>query len=65
MRNLRNRLEQLWCEHMHASTMWPIHGKYRCGTCLREYPVEFERQSDPRSSVFISGQYSFGAANQR
>jgi hypothetical protein len=22
--------------------MWPIHGKYRCGTCLREYRVAFD-----------------------
>lgn len=42
MRNLRNRLGRIWCEQMHGSTMWPIHGKYRCGTCLREYPVPFE-----------------------
>jgi hypothetical protein len=28
-----------WCEVMHDSTMWPIHGEYRCGTCGRSYPV--------------------------
>jgi UDP-glucose 4-epimerase len=37
MRNVIERIEQLWCENMHTETMWPIHGKYRCGTCLREY----------------------------
>jgi hypothetical protein len=42
MRALIDRIEQAWCENMHTSTMWPIHGKYRCGTCLREYHVAFE-----------------------
>jgi len=42
MRDLMNRIETLWCEQMHTSVMWPIHGKYRCGTCMREYAVEFE-----------------------
>ncbi len=42
MRELRERIERLWCAHMHTATMWPIHGKYRCGTCLREYEVAFE-----------------------
>ena len=37
MRNVIERIEQLWCENMHTETMWPIHGKYRCGKCLREY----------------------------
>jgi hypothetical protein len=42
MRDLMNRIETLWCEQMHSTVMWPIHGKYRCGTCMREYTVEFE-----------------------
>ncbi len=42
MRNLMNRIETFWCEHMHTATLWPIHGKYRCASCLREYPVDFE-----------------------
>ena len=42
MRDLMNRIETLWCEHMHSAVMWPIHGKYRCGECLREYVVGFE-----------------------
>ncbi len=24
---------------MHSKAMWPIHGKYICPDCLREYPV--------------------------
>jgi len=27
------RLGTLWCALMHDSTMWPIHGEYRCRTC--------------------------------
>jgi hypothetical protein len=42
MRDFMNRIEELWCTNMHSNVMWPIHGKYRCGSCLREYPVGFE-----------------------
>jgi hypothetical protein len=27
---------------MHSKAMWPIHGKYICPDCLREYPVAWE-----------------------
>ena len=27
---------------MHSRAMWPIHGKYICPDCLREYPVVWE-----------------------
>jgi hypothetical protein len=26
---------------MHTEAMWPIHGKYVCKKCFREYPVEW------------------------
>lgn len=42
MQEWMERIEKLWCEHMHTGVMWPIHGRYRCGTCLREYEVPFE-----------------------
>ena len=42
MRDLMNRIETIWCEQMHSNVMWPIHGKYRCGKCMREYAVPFE-----------------------
>jgi hypothetical protein len=42
MKDLMNRIETIWCEQMHSNVMWPIHGKYRCGKCMREYPVSFE-----------------------
>ena len=42
MRDFMNRIRGLWCETMHDRVLWPIHGKYRCATCQREYAVEFE-----------------------
>ena len=47
MRDLMNRIETIWCEQMHSTVMWPIHGKYRCGTCNREYAVPFEAVERP------------------
>jgi hypothetical protein len=41
MKDLLNTLETIWCETMHDRVMWPIHGRYLCSTCLREYPVAF------------------------
>ena len=43
MKEILNQIGGWWCLRMHDSVMWPAHGKYRCRTCLREYPVEFER----------------------
>jgi hypothetical protein len=37
-----NWISELWCKKMHESPMWPIHGKYICPQCLREYPVAWE-----------------------
>jgi hypothetical protein len=54
MRNVIERIEQLWCENMHTETMWPIHGKYRCGTCLREY-VAFD-DAVPAPTAFIQAE---------
>jgi len=31
-----------WCKRVHRRAMWPIHGKYICSKCLREYPVSWE-----------------------
>jgi len=27
---------------MHPQAMWPIHGKYTCPQCFREFPVSWE-----------------------
>ncbi len=37
-----NRISELWCRTMHNQAMWPIHGKYICPQCLREYPTHWE-----------------------
>jgi hypothetical protein len=42
MKDLLNTIETIWCETMHDRVMWPIHGRYLCSTCLREYPVAFD-----------------------
>ena len=33
---------RLWCGVMHDGMMWPVHGRYRCRTCWREYVVAWE-----------------------
>jgi hypothetical protein len=60
MKELINTVEKIWCETMHERVMWPIHGRYLCSTCLREYPVAFhdaETQSHkttPLSDLSVS-----------
>jgi len=34
-----NTLKAIWCEVMHDSAMWPIHGHYACRACGRLYRV--------------------------
>lgn len=37
LRDLRSNLGTAWCELMHDSVMWPVHGQYECRTCGRHY----------------------------
>jgi transposase-like protein len=37
-----DRISELWCRRMHSRAMWPIHGRYLCRQCLREYTVKWE-----------------------
>ena len=37
-----NWIRTTWCKSMHTEAMWPMHGKYICPRCLREYPVAWE-----------------------
>ena len=37
-----NRIAIAWCQKMHNRTMWPIHGRYVCTQCFREYAVSWE-----------------------
>ena len=39
------RLLTAWCRHTHHNPMWPAHGKYRCGKCLRQHPVPWEMRT--------------------
>lgn len=32
-------LKTTWCKQFHGAPMWPMHGYYRCSTCLRKHPV--------------------------
>jgi hypothetical protein len=56
-----------WCTLIHGEPMWPIHGYYRCSTCLRKHPVPWVRNpglpaepiGDVRSST--AGVGAFGA----
>src|ERR1700722_18587223 len=36
------RAGTFWCDLMHDSPMWPIHGQYECRTCGRRYPVQWD-----------------------
>ena len=45
-----NRISELWCRKMHDRAMWPIHGKYTCQQCFREYPVAWE--GSPRTADY-------------
>ena len=38
----------LWCELFHDQPMWPINGRYQCGSCLRYHPVRWERRVGQR-----------------
>jgi hypothetical protein len=35
------KLGTLWCDLMHDSPMWPIHGEYQCRICGRRYFVSW------------------------
>ena len=41
-----NTLAVLWCSVAHDAPMWPIHGRYACRVCGREYAVTWSRASD-------------------
>jgi len=50
---LANRLSELWCNLMHESPMWPIHGRYQCRDCGRIYRVPWMHADErPKQSGF-------------
>ena len=38
-----DRISEAWCKSMHSKAMWPMHGKYICPECFREYPVAWAK----------------------
>ena len=34
---------ETWCRQAHGRLMWPVNGHYICSTCLRAYPVHWEK----------------------
>ena len=49
---MSDRISELWCKMMHNKAMWPMHGKYVCPDCLRQYPVPWEHI--PRAAQTVS-----------
>jgi hypothetical protein len=39
------KLLTAWCRQMHDGAMWPMHGRYLCRQCLREYRLAWEDSS--------------------
>jgi hypothetical protein len=45
-----NWFSELWCKRMHTKAMWPIHGRYVCSRCLREFTLDWE--GSPRAGDY-------------
>jgi hypothetical protein len=54
---------------MHSKAMWPIHGKYVCPDCLREYPVAWTGVPAEHETTYAwssdSTVHNVGAAKER
>ena len=40
----------LWCQMMHTSSTWPMHGAYRCRQCHRVRSIEWANNASPWKS---------------
>lgn len=40
---LNDLAERIWCAVMHDEITWPVHGRYRCRKCWREYSIAWGR----------------------
>jgi len=49
-KRMLNWIANLWCRKMHSGAMWPIHGRYICPRCLREYTVEWSTGAGPEAA---------------
>jgi len=36
-----DKIAEGWCKTMHKHSTWPIHGRYSCRDCGREYTIEW------------------------
>ena len=50
MKALWTSISSAWCQMIHRSPMWPVNGKYRCRTCMREYSVPWEEPKEESPS---------------
>lgn len=44
-------ISRWWCRRTHSKAMWPIHGRYICRVCLREYPVSWLLNEEADAAV--------------
>lgn len=50
---LAKRISELWCEIMHDSPMWPVHGRYQCRACGRLYHVPWTEPDEKPAQTRI------------
>ena len=60
-----NRIGDWWCRKTHTEAMWPIHGRYVCRRCFREYPVEWAHYSAPEGDSSVEIDSPVWLAEQR
>jgi len=42
---------RFWCRKLHPRPMWPMHGKYICPRCFREYRLDWDVRKHQLASV--------------
>ncbi len=52
LKRMWDRISVWWCKSMHSKAMWPIHGKYICPDCLREYPVAWTEAAAQEETTY-------------
>ncbi len=45
VRQVLNRIGEIWCRIQHPAPRWPINGQYECPACLRRYAVVWANDS--------------------
>jgi hypothetical protein len=44
-----DKISEAWCQTMHKRSSWPMHGRYYCLECGREFEVAWTESSRPQS----------------